>query len=283
MHEIGHLLGIGHAAADHSDDLMADELETGMRRNPTNQHAAMDLASEDKLEAGLDVFGTWAAGMGTAIDAYLQSATQIPFTGKNLASIMGLRFGDFGNVIPGEVKKIENAVAGYFDTAPDPNANDLVLALQNIEDVTITREPGSQQFNTSISLTEYNQSILLDMESLELDLNNFGIDLEVPLPFGFSVTQSQPLELDAGVNLDFAFGIDGEGEFFVLEPELKAFFTFGEDQHSITQVIPGTEGNPGTAGFVIAGDASTAPGVSSPSGTPPGRSVQDQPPAAAPE
>ncbi|MFN8707472.1 MAG: hypothetical protein ACK50J_12385, partial [Planctomyces sp.] len=217
LHEFGHVAGIDHPEVPNSGDLMNHELKTGQRRNPTEEHASEGLASSDKLELGLDAFSNWAGGLGDRIDAFLDGATTIPFTDKSIASLLGVNFGAFGDAISPKIDLVKNAVGNYFRTAADPDTNDLLLALQNIQNVSISADPGTQQYSVSIDLATYSQSIVLDLSSLSLDLSDYGIDISLPFNFGLSTTQSQPLQLTAGVTLDFAFGLDEAGRFYVLD------------------------------------------------------------------
>ena len=63
-----------------------------------------------------------------------------------------------------------------------------------------------------------------------------------PFDLGLSTTQSQPLSLTAGVDLEFAFGLDGAGEFYVLDPRLEAGFAFGEARLDVLEVVEGYRG-----------------------------------------
>ena len=114
MHEVGHFLGLTHSHSsedgEHEDELMHGDLETGLRRTPTSENATHDLAAEDKLVAGLDMFGNWASGLGTAVDEYLQGITTIPFTGTDLASLLGVNFGQYGDIITPRIDLIEAEV-----------------------------------------------------------------------------------------------------------------------------------------------------------------------------
>ena len=98
------------------------------------------------------------------------------------------------------------------------------------------------------------KAFLLDLDGLDIDLDSLGIGLSGSVPIGLSVTQSRAVDLTAGVDLNFSFGLDGEGQFFVLNPQLEAYFSLGEEQIEITDVIEGTFGESGTAAFVVTGD-----------------------------
>ena len=225
-----------------------------MRLNPTAENALAGLSAQDKLAVGLDTFGDWAIGLGTRIDNFLTSATTIPFTDISLVSMLGVDVADFGAVVNTKVDGIATAIKTYFAAASNPNTNDMLLALQNLPGVHITGSPGTQEYSVSIDLATYSQSIVLDLSRLSLDLSDYGIDVELPFNLGLSTTQSQPLQLNAGVHLDFAFGIDNSGQFYVLDPSIGASVEFGEMQQNIVGVDTTAKS------FTVAGDRTTPNG-----------------------
>ena len=260
MHEVGHVLAISHPNVADPNNVMNGVLDTGVRVSPTESNGTVGLSPEDKLDAGLAEFKTWAPNLAERVDTYLQAVTTIPFTNTSLADLLDIDFGQFNTSLSPKIQALQDAVGVYFDSTTDPNTNDLLLALQDIPDVTVTTTPGVQQFDVSILLSEYQQAISLELDNLELDLADYGIDFPLPFDFGLNVTQSQPLQLSVDVSLDFSFGIDGSGEFFVLDPSFDASVEFGEIQQQIVEVMPGTEDVSGTAAFVVLGDRSVPAG-----------------------
>ncbi|MCA9034378.1 MAG: DUF4347 domain-containing protein, partial [Planctomycetaceae bacterium] len=258
MHELGHIVGIDHPAVADSGNLMNSTLRKGVRLNPATENVATGLTSEDAFAAGLDLFGDWAQNLGTRISDTLENATTIPFTDISLAQILGITEGvdAFGSMINTKVDSIALAIDSYFSTNSDPNTNDMLLALQALSSngIHVSATPGIQQYNVTIDLATWSKSIVLDLSDLSIDLSSVGIDAELPFNFGLSTTQSQPIQLTAGVYLDFEFGIDNQGQFYVLDPEVSAGVELGE----IQQNIIGVDVDAKT--FTIAGDATTLPG-----------------------
>jgi hypothetical protein len=254
MHEIGHVAGIEHPDVPDSTSIMNEALRKGVRLNPTEELALSGISAQDKLAVGLDTFGDWAIGLGTKIDDFLTNATTIPFTDISLVSMLGVDVANFGTVVNTEVDKIGVAITTYFGTATTPNTNDMLLALQSLPGIHISSAPGTQEYSVSIDLATYSKSIVLDLSSLSLDLSDYGIDVELPFNLGLSTTQSQPLQLDASIHLDFAFGIDNSGQFYVLDPSIGASVAFGE----IRQDIVGVDTT--AKSFSVAGDQTTPNG-----------------------
>ena len=128
-------------------------------------------------------------------------------------------------------------MGAYFQSNAAPSTDGLFWALQDIPDVDVTKLPGVQQFDVTVALSDYSQSISLDLDGLDLDLDSLGLGLSGSVPIGLSVTQSGAIDLTAGVDLEFSFGLDGEGQFYVLNPELDAHFSFGEDKWEILDAV----------------------------------------------
>ena len=79
------------------------------------------------------------------------------------------------------------------------------------------------EFQASLALKEFREEV-----NLSFDGSGFLGDLGFLLPA--SVDQSTPIVLEGDITLDFVFGIDGDGEFYVQDPALTASLTAGHDE-----------------------------------------------------
>ncbi|MEI7702104.1 MAG: hypothetical protein WCK86_20070, partial [Planctomycetia bacterium] len=254
MHEMGHIISLEHPAIPDATNLMNETLKTGVRLNPTVDLIRTGLTSDVALSAGLDEFGDWAQSLGSRIDTFLSAAGTIPFTDVSLTEVLGVNIADFGTLVNSKVDVIAVAMRDYFAGDTTPDTNGMLLALQGLNGIQVTAQPGIQEYNVTVDLATYSQSIVLDLSTLSLDLSAYGIDVELPFNFGLSTTQSQPLQLTAGVFLDFIFGIDNSGQFFTLDPKVRAGVSFGEVQQAVIGV------NVTDRTFTVAGDITTPTG-----------------------
>jgi len=255
MHELGHVLGL-----DHQPGLMNDSLGTGVRHLPTR--ALVELASstqtfglasaegiQESLIAGLDAFATWSGNFGTNLQSLLNSATKIPFTNSSLSSL-------FPSINTSAVRskvmsQIRTPLETYFLDAGSFANFDGILGLENIG-------PSS-----SISQTMFEGTVDLGsfVKSISLNLSDLAIDSEfvsVISQLGITVQQSTPIDLSGGLDLKFEFGLDQNGQFVVRNPKVVAHISLGDHEINILDLVAGTDGTPGTAGFVLAGDQRNA-------------------------
>ncbi len=213
MHEMGHILGVTHADVSNAD-LMTDIINTGERRLP--QAGSYDVADQQLLQQGLDAFQSWAGGLGDRALELLDLGSQsIPFLSVNFADILGLP-ADLGQQISNIVgSRINDQLAGLFGT--DINTGDIL----NIDGISIAEGyTGEKAFAVDLDLLGAG----LGLQSLSLDLADLSFE-GMDIGFGdlpISIQNAPNIDIAASLDLNFVFGLDSEGQFFIDTPQLDA-------------------------------------------------------------
>jgi len=226
MHELGHVIGL--SDIDSPGSLMNVELSTGLRKTIPEgldwadagtvlSGATVDAAEpldKDTLLSGLNGFASWAADFNP-IDTLVPDIPGLPFIDESLD--------DFWNVTGTQVTaRIEAAV---HDEIASVFANDTSVTTEDLLalDVLSATDSGSlKEFKATLNLAEASKSV-----DLSFDSSSFLGDLGFLLPAG--VTQSEPIELSTGLELEFVFGLDGGGEFYVEDPLVTGRLSMGHE------------------------------------------------------
>ncbi|MEI6722762.1 MAG: matrixin family metalloprotease, partial [Betaproteobacteria bacterium] len=264
-HEIGHVLGVGHV--DPASGVMNSVIAAGAARTlPVAGDATTALALDrNQLTSGLETFGDWSGNIGTSITTYFQNAGKLPFSNTTIFQAMGLDTlaTSLSTQIQTKVDALAVGVGAYFNTAGEagPDAASLIAAVnanaQVIANKITIGQTGSntlKEFKATLVVANFHKNIDLSMDGLKLDFLN---DLGLPsIDIGLQISQSQPLSFDADLVLDFVFGLDSDGAFYVADPNLNASVTFGDRPLEITGVV--ADAVAGTSTIAIAGNHSPA-------------------------
>ncbi len=212
MHEMGHRLGAGHDLVSGSADLMDETLAAGVRLAlPDTPIEVLTAESSDeaKFALGLEAFGGWVAGLGTLLDSILNASATVPLLGDvSLASVFNLDADAGTRLAAGLQQNITDRIASLFAGASPPTNQD-IAALDFID------------FAQSTSGTAYSARVdlpgLVAHQEINLDPSNIGFP-------GLSLSSGVPpvLDVDVGLYLEFTFGLDAAGEFYVDEPGVVA-------------------------------------------------------------
>ncbi len=224
MHEFGHALGLADSDAD--GVLMSDTLapQTRLQISVTSEEAStlptspvaggLDSEPSDlqKLIDGLNAFSVWAEDLPNSI----ASSISLPF--------IGLSLDDLWDVPGGEITSrlgtaIRDEIIGVFDASDAVSSADLI-ALPSVD------------AGASGRLTEFQATVgLASLPTRTLDLSletlkDLGLDLT---SFSFlDLSQSEPLQVDVTLDLQFGFGLD-DGAFYIEDPSLLGRVTVHHD------------------------------------------------------
>ncbi|MEM7311655.1 MAG: matrixin family metalloprotease, partial [Planctomycetota bacterium] len=219
MHEIGHVLGLEDELG--SDDLMGAVLDAGQRKMiPTDLPVLFPmyatagnldgLSDQEKLQLGLGYFQDWAGGLQDRLAEATQEI-ELPFIPATIdfSSVWGLT-GDVLDSIGHKINdQLTQPVLDVF-AANDTVTSEDILALDNVY---LTTSYNSREFTGVVNVASFSESI--DPTFSANDLGALG--LVIP-----EVKQSEPLVLDGSVDLQFVFGLDRDGQFFVRDPAIFA-------------------------------------------------------------
>ena len=219
MHEIGHVLGL--ADINQPGELMNRQLSGGTRADISAGDAALisfdasamgnldgaELSDQEKILGGLDAFADWAEGLGGKV----ADAISLPFIDLGLDDLWGAT----GQVIIDRIDEgIRNEILGVFENDDSVTTADL-LALDVVD---LSPANLLTEFEANLELTSTGMDLTLSLDTLA----DLGLDLRSFL----TLTQSEPLRLEAAVDLRFGFGLDGTtGDFYIEDPTLVARVT----------------------------------------------------------
>ncbi|WP_413431152.1 beta-propeller fold lactonase family protein [Crateriforma spongiae] len=231
MHEIGHTLGLGHDTVDGSGnpiEVMQDTIAKGQRLTlpaaASIRVISVDSSDQSKLGEGLDAFADWVADLGTRLDELLGTGVTIPFVGDvSLAGLMNIESGSVTTLASELQSGVIDNVASVFGPDGDIDGDTLITTLDLAAQDNVSFAPASNSVafvgNVDLSSLDFSESIALDLSQIEL-AGLSAADL------GLSVDSNAPpvIQLDGGIDLNFIFGIDPQGSFYVDAPTLVASF-----------------------------------------------------------
>ncbi|MEH6909626.1 MAG: DUF4347 domain-containing protein [Oceanicoccus sp.] len=213
MHEMGHILGVDHDVVPMTD-LMAETLSTGQRLLPAV--GVYDVADQQLLMDGLNAFEGWVGGLGDrALELLSFGDDKIPFLSLDFAELLGIP-SDLGADISATVgSAINQQLAAIF--GGDITTGDLI----NIDAISAAEGyTGDKVFSVHLDLLDSNQlRQTLELDLSAIDFGGNGIDFG-SLPI--TIDGSASLEALVELGLDFIFGLDENGQFFIDNPTLQS-------------------------------------------------------------
>ncbi len=244
MHEIGHVLGLDDINVQ-SGMLMSGQLTAGTRAMISGQDASgislnaiqtgdvsgAALSDQEKILGGLDAFADWAEELEDKISTSIKESFTVPFVDLGLKDLWDTTGGVITDSI---VNGIRADIVGVFDgndhvTTEDFLALDVISASPSnlLTEFQADLELTSTCWDVSVAGTAPTGSGCTPIEfSLDF-LNGLGLDLTSFV----DLTMSEPLRLEAALDLRFVFGLDSQtGEFFMEDPSLIARATLDHDE-----------------------------------------------------
>ncbi len=225
-HEFGHALGLEHNET--AGDLLNATLDVGTRPSisltpeqaaalPTTPHggnALAELSDEEKLEHGLTAFADWTSNFDVEITDMLSGGIDVPFVDLGLDSLWDAT----GGVVADRLNAgINSDILTVFQTGEQISADDLLA----LDSVSPSKSGRLSEFQVDFEVTSTSTDLQLDLEllaDLGLDLTSFA-----------ELTQSEPIHVEATIDVRFDFGLDATGDFFVEDPTLVGTVTVGHE------------------------------------------------------
>ncbi|MBL4898920.1 MAG: DUF4347 domain-containing protein, partial [Colwellia sp.] len=216
MHEIGHRLGLAHETVN--PGLMLSQLNTGTRvpigiddvenidlDSPQPGDVLGDRSDEEKFKLGLTAFGAWTTNFSDNVSTMLSSPIDLPFIDLGLDDLWDA---SGGIIAKGINEGIRDKILTVFESADQVTAEELLA----LDEVTASSSGRLGEFQANIEITSTQTGLQLSLESLK----ELGLDLT-----GFlDINQSEPLNLEAALDVQFDFGLDSNGDFFIRNPSL---------------------------------------------------------------
>ena len=186
---------------------------------------AAQPSDEVSLNQGLASFESWVSNIGSSLDDLF--TTDLPFLSFNVGGAIGIDgIGDTPAKVAAKVKEqVSDVVAAAFNSVSDGE----VVTTQTIVDY--ANRPGNP-FNsidhaTSSNLKEFQASVELASFKDNVDLSFDDSDLGA---FGLQSRGSTPIVLEADLDLDFVFGLDEDGHFYVQDPKVSVDLTLDHEE-----------------------------------------------------
>ncbi|CAB5140735.1 diguanylate cyclase/phosphodiesterase (GGDEF & EAL domains) with PAS/PAC sensor(s), partial [Olavius algarvensis associated proteobacterium Delta 3] len=224
MHEIGHTLGLADDSAP--GQLMNSQLAVSTRAfiSPTDAEliapdssvdgssSSAPVSDETKILTGLNDFATWAEKLGAELGTQIADITKLPFLEAPISKFWDATAGKITNQIGAQIR---SKIIDVFDNDTDGVSSADLLAIDVIDP------------SPSNRLTEFEANLELTSTSTDFQLSlDFLKDLGLDLTSFVDLTQSEPLHLEAALDLRFGFGLDGvTGDFYIEDPALVGRLT----------------------------------------------------------
>ena len=224
MHEVGHANGLGHDAAA-GTDVMDETITPGTRFDlPSGSFDVLTLDSSDqsKLSEGLGAFSGWVEDVGDDIDGILNTEITIPFIDSSLADLFGLSGDAASQLTAGLSADIIDQVQSIFDPThanydPDGDGKLTNLDIDQLDNISFAPSSNDVAYIATVGLPglDFDEHYDFDLASLSIA----GID---PADLGISMDGDIELNVSGGLDLEFLFGLDSAGEFYVEAPSVVA-------------------------------------------------------------
>ncbi|MFV2089780.1 MAG: hypothetical protein ACC642_03915, partial [Pseudomonadales bacterium] len=151
-----------------------------------------------------------------SLDAALTSASgsilSLPFIDLSLSDLFD------ASTIQDKISAEVDAIRAYFESNPD-TATVQGLVADPATSISLSAGSNPNEYAARINLSN-------ELRSLPLDFS--GIFDGFDFPFELSVSQSRDLLIEATLDLEFVFGLDAEGGFYVSDPTMKADLVVGD-------------------------------------------------------
>ncbi len=223
MHELGHAIGVSDENGE--PGLMNSQLATGQRSSPPTgavEVVTIDSPDQTRLTMGLSAFGGWVGGLGERLEQFLTSSVDIPFVGDvNIAGLFGIDAGAVSTLTQDLRTDVISQVEAVFAEGGDVDGDGVITNMDIAAKPNIDFAPSSNDvaFVATLSLPNFDFS-----ESYELDFSQLRIGGFDPATLGLRVTSDHAAAIDVfgGIDLNFVFGLDSAGQFYVESPTLVA-------------------------------------------------------------
>ncbi|MDC0934714.1 DUF4347 domain-containing protein, partial [Pirellulales bacterium] len=223
MHELGHMIGLADlSVAAQAGDLMFSLLDAGVRKSVPEFNASRlhdgpvagashtNDSDQEIIESGLTSFGNWISNAGHLLDNIFGDVPQIPFTNQSIIDVLGLddlngTLISTADQLSHKIDTLRDVITGVFD------ANSVVttqMIVDASDDIHHTFSSNLKEFRGTVELASFQEDIVLDFS-----IGGLG-------DFGLEVDQSTPIVLTGELDLDFVFGLDEDGHFFVSDPTI---------------------------------------------------------------
>ncbi|MDH4323291.1 MAG: DUF4347 domain-containing protein, partial [Betaproteobacteria bacterium] len=216
MHEIGHVLALGHAGVAIGGNLMSSTLGPGERRRPplVDEVTGLTPSDEAALALGLGAFGDWIQDLGPQLETLFSDTLSLPFVDLSFADLFGIDPGTGQAIADAVASRVRDAVQAVFDDATGPVDTDLLLAIPGLE---LVPSSNLKEYRATLDLWRFHDEVSPDFDS------------PVFAALGLSGSEGFSLDVDTSLDLDFVFGLDASNQFYVLDPGVTARLFLGHD------------------------------------------------------
>ena len=171
---------------------------------------------EEVIGLGLNAFGTWIGNIGSTLDEMF--AVSLPFLSLDVGEVIGLTGGDdttAAKVAQQVAQQVTAVVANAFASEGEITTQSIVDAADNIHS---TLSTNLKEFRATVELGGYHEDVTLSFDGTDLG------------GFGLVAKQSTPIRLSADLDLDFTFGLDNDGGFYVDDPTILVRLSLDHDE-----------------------------------------------------
>jgi Ca2+-binding RTX toxin-like protein len=170
------------------------------------------------LRSGLAAFAQWATQFDNNMQSIVGDAPSIPFVNESLSELWNVT----GHAATDAIQAFANTIDATFNQLTEVTRED-ILAIPGVHTTSATNP---KEFGATLEVASFSQTASLDFSADPL-----GQSLGISIPVGI---QSSPISLSGGVKLDFVFGIDESGVFFIDQPTLTASFSLDHQDLSMS-------------------------------------------------
>lgn len=225
MHEMGHAIGLGHeqtSALSFMDDSLA--VSTRLLPVPLAEIDGAQLSKSDQslFEEGLGEFASWISDLGTKVNETFSDTLTLPFIDVSFADLFGIDADANQQLFDSVSNQVQAEVSNVFANATGAVTTGDLLLNNGTTRISATASSNLKEYQASITIADVTNGFALDFANSAFAEKFADLGLELDGLFELDVT--------AELNLDFIFGIDSSGEFYVEDPSLVAALAINHDQ-----------------------------------------------------